>query len=320
MLNRFHYLSPDGLKYYFWRMLQSYTNLGIPPVKFIEDSGPQQHGVNVRDWRINPRTISLEFFKEGTQCCEKNGEILAKIINSIRPNRGISPDTPGWLRFVNDNTDMMEIPVFVLQGPSGDYSYGGPVGTRQAQDSIQFYAPDPIWREVEKQTILITGDNWGDSCLPTCLYSDTLPVSNSLAGCLVPYTYIMQNITIVYDGTWAGDQIDIKLTGPMEKPTITNTTTGKQIQLNYNIASGEYVIITVRPEYTTVLDQDGNNLIGSITSISDLVDFELVTEGAISPDGTNYITVAALGSDIDETQIQIDYYVRHISAYGRSKC
>jgi hypothetical protein len=320
MQNRIHYISPDGKKYYFWQMLQSYNNVGIPQIKFIEDSGPQQHGVNVRDWRINPRTITLEFFKEGETCCQTGQEISAEIINIIRPNRGTSPDVNGFLRFINDNWKMMEIPAFVLQGPNGNFEYGGPLSHRQVQDAVQFYCPDPIWREVEKKTVIVTGDNWGDSCLPMCLYSTVTPQNNHLAGCLVPYSYIMQNIEIIYDGTWAGDQIDITLTGPMETPTITNTTTGKQIQLDYEILSGNYVIITIRPEYATVVDQDGNNLIGVVTNISDLVDFELAVEGSITPDGKNNITVSAVNSVVAETQIKIEYYIRHISAFGKPAC
>lgn len=347
LLNRFHYKSPDNKFVYFGRMVQSHSNIGVPPVKFIEDSGPQQHGVNVRDWRINPRTITLELFAEGETCCDTRGEIMAKLIDTIRPNRGITMDSPGWLRFVNDNWQMVEIPVFVLQGPTGDFNYGGSVGRRQVQDAIQFYAFDPVWREVEKKTILVTGDNWGYTCLRTsaswrldqgfslddgltldtsigeiesCLFSCHTPEGNSTGICLVPYTYIMQTFNIVYTGTWVGDQIDIRLTGPMTQATITNHTTNKQIQLNYNIAPGNYVVITIRPEYATVVDQDGQNLIGSITSISDLVDFELATSGAITPSGLNRLSVAALDSDLDTTQIQIEYYVRHISAYGNPAC
>lgn len=456
-LNRFHYLSPDGNKYYFWKMLQSHSNLGIPPVKFIEDSGPQQHGVNVRDWRINPRTITFEFFREGESCIETRGEILARMINAIRPNRGYSPSDSGWLRFVNDNETMVEIPVFVLQGPTGDYAYNGPIGKWQVQDSLQFYAPDPIWRETEKKFVKVGGEELEPSCLSSCpaeysasssdieqtIVSDivnenmninyvgdtpgtdfsivigpgkmsspvitnantgaqiifsgnptsntaeihivkngtTVTITNESAvdisnyvtnlsdlykfylmpntvnvinitgtggdpetepetlitvswnntdvtfdcvstpfclgdNCLIPVFSKIKLFNILYTGTWNGDQIDIELNGPMTQPIILNATTGKKIELNYIISSGETVYITIRPEYAIIVNNNGDNLIGTVTSVSDLVDFLLACAGAITPNGNNVIQISVIDGDWTVSYIRVDYYTRHISAYG----
>jgi len=140
-INQFYYESPDGLRYYFDGRLQGHSNLGIPPVKFIEDYGPQQDGTTVRDWRINPRTIELDIFLQGDYCCGTRGEQLAELINTIRPNRGATRDEPGWLRFFDDASVLMEIPVHVLQGPNGNYKYNGDVGLYQVADAVQFYAP-----------------------------------------------------------------------------------------------------------------------------------------------------------------------------------
>jgi hypothetical protein len=353
-MNRFHYLSPDGKKYHFWDMILSHSNLGLPALKFIEDSGPQQHGVNVRDWRINPRTISLEFWEDSATKCDTRGEILAKLINEIRPNRGKEISDNGWLRFYNDSYIMMEIPVFPLQGPTDSFKYTGNLSYRQVQDTIQFYAFDPIWREVDKQRILVSASDFSDnSCIYNrsqlywelddgfflddglfldtenaqsfaCLYSINNEDAQEDTLCLNAYSYIIKRLSVPYGGTWVGDQIDITLTGPMSTPIITNETTNKKIQLNYVIRSNESVIITIRPEFTTVVNSAGQNLIGAISSISDLVDFNLATEGSLTEDGINSITISAISrsrtGDRPNAAIDFSYYTRHISAYGKPEC
>lgn len=317
-INKFMYESPDGLRYWFEGRVTSHNNLGLTSLKFIEDYGPNQHGSTVRDWRMNARTITLEIFLQGDTCCGTRGEQLAELINIIRPNRGTTDDVNGWLRFLNDSNILVEIPVFVLQGPSGDFDYGGNVGKYQVLDSVQFYAFDPIWREYEKIVINVDLETDLISCLDNCLdYSG----STTLSGfCLVPTSYVNLEVDINYTGTWDADQIDIKLVGPMKNPIISNETTGKEIELEYDIPAGDYVIIRLRPEFVTVLDNNGNNLIGSITSISDLVDFVLKSPGSITPTGLNDLRVIAVESDVLQTQIEISYWTRHISAYGSPQC
>lgn len=316
-LNQMYYESPDGFKYFFEGRILSHGNTGIPPVKFIEDFGPQQDGSTLRDWRVNPRAIDIEFFLQGDSCCGTRGEMLAEMISLIRPNRGTTRDVPGWLRFFNDAIVLMEIPVHVMRGPSGDYEYTGDIGKYQVADTVQFYAADPIWREFVQQTILVVLADL-ESCLDTCLDFNDERDENTF--CLVPTTYVQETFNVLYTGTWDGDQIDIVLTGPMTGPIIENQTTGNRIELDYTIPSGDTVAITIRPEFVTVEDNNGNNLIGSITSISDLVDFVFESPGQITPTGLNVITISAVGSDTITTQLELKWWVRHISVYGNPQC
>lgn len=319
-INQVHYMSPDGKKYYFNGRLRSHSNTGIPPVKFIEDFGVQQNGSTVRDWRINPRTLQFDIFLQGDDCCYTRGELLAQIINDIRPNRGATRNKPGWVRFLNDNVKMMEIPAFILQGPSGNYNYGGDIGKYQVSDSLQFYCPDPIWREVDQQSITVTQGEplEEESCIPDCLLAGE-HASDPDAFCLFSEVYFIESLEIEYLGTWNGDQIDITFVGPMSNPVIRNVTQDTQINMTYTIPAGDYVTITIRPEYVTVIDNNGTNLIGTISSISDLVDFVLLSPGEITPDGTNVINVVATGAAA-ETEIIMAWWVRHISAYGWPEC
>lgn len=313
-LNKFIYTSPDGLQYWFDGRVIEHSGIGMEPLKFIEDFGPQQDGSTVRDWRINPRTISLEIFLEGDACCETRGEQLSTIINTIRPNRGSNRSKNGWLGFLNDSQVLVEIPVFYKQGLTGDYKYNGDVGRWQVSEAVQFYCSDPIWRVSKKNVELVTFEE--GSCLGDCIGSSQIVGAND-EFCVESGVFIF--FTIDYSGTWDGDQIDIALSGLMAEPTIINNTTGKTIQLNYVIPDGETVLIQIRPEFVTVANNKGNNLIGSITSLSDLVDFVIESEGEISPDGLNYIVVYFLGAG-SNTSVELGYWTRHISAYGKPQC
>lgn len=315
--NHFYYESPDGLRYYFDGKLQAHAGLGLIPIKFIEDYGPQQDGTTVRDWRMNPRTIDLDIFLQGDNCCGTRGEQLAELINIIRPNRGTTRDVPGWLRFFNDGVILMEIPVHVIHGPSGDYKYNGDIGRYQVSDGVQFYAADPIWREYEVRSIVTTFEEV-EGCLDTCL--DFRDDADESSFCLPMTSALLASIDVDYTGTWNGDQIDIVLYGPMENPIVQNVTQGTRIELLYTIPAGDYVTITIRPEYVLVEDNNGTNLIGSISNISDLVDFVFLSPGQVTPTGLNVITVFAFEPDLVESQIDISYWVRHISAYGNPQC
>lgn len=313
-LNKFKYTSPDGLGYWFDGRIVEHSGIGMEPLKFIEDFGPQQDGSTVRDWRINPRVIQLEIFLEGDSCCETRGEQLAEIINVVRPNRGSNRSRNGWLSFLNDSQILVEIPVFYMQGLTGDYRYNGDIGRWQVSDAVQFYCPDPIWRESHKVVDLVTFEE--GSCLGDCLGSSQI-VGATDEFCIQSGVFTF--FTINYEGTWDGDQIDIALAGRMAEPTIVNTTTGKTIQLDYIISEGQTVLIRIRPEFVTVSDEDGTNLIGSITSLSDLVDFVIESEGEITPTGLNNIIVYFLGGGAT-TYIELGYWTRHISAYGKPQC
>lgn len=305
-LNKFKYTSPDGISYWFDGRIVEHAGIGMEPLKFIEDFGPQQDGSTVRDWRINPRTIDINIFLEGDSCCETRGEQLANIINVIRPNRGSNRSRNGWLSFLNDSQILVEIPVFYMQGLTGDFNYNGDVGRWQVADAVRFYCPDPIWRESNKEVITV---EFADGvCLGECLGDDFCLTSG-----------IISIFNINYSGTWDGDQIDIFLRGPMSNIIIQNTTTNKSIYLNYTIPSGDAVTISIRPEYVTVVDNNGVNLIGSIGSLSDLVDFVLKPSGEITANGTNNIITTFTGSSAN-TISQIGYWTRHISVYGLPQC
>ena len=82
----------------------------------------------------------------------------------------------------------------------------------------------------------------------------------------------------------------ITFTGPLNIPKLTNTTTGKYIEFNYNLTSGT-ITVTIDYDGVTAVGSDGTNLLQYLTATSSLDDFAVEV-------GTNAYTLTAttLGS------------------------
>jgi len=289
-----YYLAPDNTKLYFFegktRALQSWQNFGMPEINFIEDRGPNQHGTTVRDWRAQTRAITLEWF--GQNCDGRQCE-YATVIEKIRPT---FDNSPGYLRIINQDTTLVEIPAWIRQGPGGNWSVDSGLRNLQVRDALQFHCADPIWREAVQQSVIAEidiEDSCLEMCLPACLGTNLLS----------------SEIDICYNGSWPGDQITITIQGPLDAPTVTNETTGEVIQLNYNIAFDETVTIIILPESATVESSTNGNIIGTVTNVSDLVFFKL------APRQVNIITFGGANATEGVSSIALDYYVRYLSAY-----
>ena len=289
-----YYQVPDGSRFYFFqnntRALQSWQKFGMPDVNFIEDRGPNQHGSTVRDYRLQPRNITLEWY--GRNCNGKQCE-YADVVEAIRPTHD---NSPGYLRVINQDTSLLEIPARFQTGIDGSWNISSGLTPKQVMDTLQFYCADPVWRDATQQSVsaeVTVEDSCLDMCLPACLGSDLLSAE----------------IEVCYNGSWKGDQITFTLTGPLDTPTITNETNGRIIELNYNIAANDIVTITILPESATVESSINGNILGTVTNISDLVFFTL------EPRKTNTITFTGANGVEGSSAIAMSYYIRYLSVY-----
>ena len=299
-----YYVDPNGVEYPLFggrRVLMSWRDFGNPPINYLSDKGPNQHGVTVRDYRFIERTITLREYERGCLrldwwCHE------GKLIDAMRPNRS-STAQPGKILVILPDSTSREIKARLTRGPDGNWNGEGSQAPTDLRENLTFFCGDPFWRDTTQLTSTFTLSP-ASSCLPTCL-----------STCLGGSNVINSTTDIVYTGTWNGDQITITLTGPMESPIITNETTNQEIKFNYTIAAGETVTVEIQPDLVTVVNNSGTNLIGTIDNISDLVTFFIATESDLTSDGTNTIRVVASESSTATTVI-LAYYTRHLSAFG----
>jgi len=298
-----YYIAPDDTEYPLFggkRALMGWQNIGMPEIQHITDRGPFQHGETVRDYRFQPRIINLDIYERG---CERDDFYCneASLVDALRPNRSATA-AAGRLLFVRPDNVEIEILAHILRGPSGDWGGGSNLSSFDLREPIRFLCPDPIFRlptQVSTSFSVVAGAACLSMCVPFSL-SDT---------------QINSTTTITYTGTWDGDVLTIVITGPLTAPTITNTTTGKEIALNYSISTGEAVTISITPEEVTVTNNSGANLIGTVVSVSNLVSFALATVSETTSTGANLIRVTGSGVS-DNTSIVLSYYIRHLSAFA----
>lgn len=298
-----YYVTPDSVLYPLFggtRVLMNWQDIGMAPINYLQDRGPFQNGVTVRDFRLDPRVVTLEQYERG---CKRDDFYCneASLVAAIRPNRS-STGVGGKLLFIRPDYTEVEIGARILEGPSGSWDGQGSLSPPDYREQLRFFCEDPVWRLPTSTTVTFVLTETA-VCLDTCL-----PLGLALAS-------FAETTSIPYAGTWEGDQIDIVITGPLQDPEIVNNTTGQSIKLDYNLSSGETVTISILPNIVTVTNNDGINLIGTVTNLSDLVTFALVTIGDLTATGTNSISVFGSFGTIGTSQITFTYYTRYISAF-----
>jgi hypothetical protein len=117
-------------------------------------------------------------------------------------------------------------------------------------------------------------------------------------------------LDIAYLGTWL-TYPTIIITGPLNDAVITNQETGEKIQFDYHIPAGRIVTIDLAYGVKTITDDLGTNLIGVLSSDSDLATFHIAPDPEVAG-GLNHIAITGTGESIGTTQIEIQFYTRYI--------
>jgi len=295
------YIAPDGTEVRFDRtsdrFIQTFDGYGMSPIKYLEQQGAFQHGVSIYDYRLQKRVIQWTIRQNGCSrwdYWEKRGDIL----NLLRPNRHtVNNFGPGKLRkFLPDGT-MRDIDVHLELGPifSSPQGFWDEWGFTEV---IRFIATDPTFYDPTSGSLV-----WNLGPAQTQLvFPITFPIQFG-------YTIISGSNTITYTGTWMTFPT-ITIRGPIAGLILTNTTTGEKIQLNYKVKAGETVTISLVFGNKTVTNQDGTNLIGTVSTDSDLSTFHIAPDPE-APGGVNTITASGAASS-PVTRITLSYYTRYI--------
>ena len=181
------------------------------------------------------------------------------------------------------------------------------------------------------EKMLVTAVNSSTSVTVTRGHDDTVAVAHGSGDKLVVTTsaQITQNknalgitfgsatlsegFVINYEGTWDAFPT-ISVTGPWDNFTITNGATLETLDFGYNIDSGETVVFDLAYGIKSVTNQNGTNLIGSLSTDSDLATFHLATDSEVTTglaDGINPMIVT--GTNLDENSaLVLIWYTRYI--------
>lgn len=256
---------------------------GLPPIDYITQRGPFQHGVSVRDLRLQPRMIQLLIDQN---FCSRDDYWAGRgaLLDQIRPNRPVPFGIePGQLRRVLSDGSIRDLDVFIQQGPQ----FGREIDQWKEwgfSEVLRFVAFNPVVYD----PALKTQSNW---TIPNGAVNDTQGID--------------------YLGTWE-EYPTLIITGPLNNPRIESTTAGNLvIELTYNIPAagpGNIVTITLTYGQKTVVDEAGTNLIGTVTTASDLACFHLVPQLA----NVNGINLQGSAAVAGVTDFEVQWRNRYI--------
>jgi phage-related protein len=216
---------------------------------------PGNHGAFVSNALYGERVIGISIRVVGsteTDLRERIAELAAEINLA-----SVDPSTEVTFTDVDGN-------IYTVTGYASVMSMGGGFGRRRYDDiAVEIICEDHrIFSGTEDMTTIYLQDTSGGIGIPT-----VVPISFGAAG--------GGTATVTNDGN-AETCPTIKLNGPLTNPTITSVTKGEAFKYDDAIAAGDYVLINTRTQ--TVLDQDGNSVIG--TADPSIRDFWCLEPGA----------------------------------------
>lgn len=292
------YIRPDGYRYRIhappWRVVVSEEGFGTPPIQYVVDEAPFQHGATVRSFHLKSRTVQLVLMY--TACSRQDyWDMRAEILDMLRPNRVTDNNKPGHLKYYMPNGSKRQLDVWSEQGPVFAPRQPGGYRERFFTEAVRFVAHDPVWYDPTVQTHTFVSTAGGSQFFT---FKITFPVYFSAFNSIyeLPYT-----------GTWL-EYPSITLTGPITNPVIYNNTTGDKIALATTIPNGLTATTTLRGS-KTVLRSDGVSLLNTLTPDSNLATFSLQPDPQ-APNGINEIQIVGTGVGA-ATSASISWYTRY---------
>jgi hypothetical protein len=289
------------------RWVVSFTGMGMPPIRYIEQSGPYQHGATLFDFRLQKRIIQYNI--RVTDLCSRQGywDERGSLINLMRPNRQtIACFNYGRIRKILPDGSIRDIDAMFQQGLT--YTARDPESWAEWSigETLRFVCPDPTWYDPVQQTATWTTATIDGLLFYTATLSDHLIFPDTA---IFASSVLGDSITVTYGGTWYAYPT-ITIVGPLSSPKIENTTLDTKIELDYDVAVGETVTIVTAYGNKSIENNLGDNLIGTKTVDSDL-NFYLAPD-PIAAGGVNELTVSGAGADTLQTAVSLSYYTRYI--------
>lgn len=265
---------------------------GLPPLHRFTQRGPQQHGETNRDFRLDPRPITLVagFARD----CEPDvWAARQRLLGIFKPSNSaikLRCDlSNGSVRQIDTFYDgSMTLPIHSAaaggirsQNQSGQTLIGRDGGVYQ-RTAIELVAEDPTFYDPTLQTVILSNTTFGNGL--------TVPMP-------VPFSVGASVMSISQAVTYAGDWLSyptLRLIGPLTSPVIRNTTTGEVLDFTgSSVPADDYWDIDLSYGVKTVVDRSGINQIGALVDGSDLAVFHLAAADDASATRVNTITVTA---------------------------
>lgn len=270
------------------------TGLAMPPLEHRTVQSPFQHGASYLGFSLQPRVVQFAIHGRGCTRMEM-WELRQEFINLLNP-------LVGTLRiraeFPDGNVYELHDVVYDSQF---DVGTDGQPEPRVQQFGIRMIAYDPVWyswpQRSAPETLVLE---------ESLIFGNTSPATSRFP-IVFDATTLRQEFDITVRGNWNAFP-DIILSGPMADPLVENLTTGEKLELDYFIGPTEIVTISTRFGQKSVTNDDGDNLIGYLTTDSDLSTFHLSPDPIVE-DGVNEMRIYS-ESVGDNTDLEIRWFDR----------
>ena len=264
------YIAPDGTVYRFQngynKFLVSFSGLGMPDIDFIDETA--QHGRSLLGVRYAQRVIQLihrRTSKNRDDYWSSRSDILTKLAPS---KQYINNFNSGVLVSRNSRGDIRHIKCLLQKGPEFVARSLGSWDELSFTETLRFVSDGlPFFYDPAITTVGISLDSSSHLVFPAYFADEWLFGENAQEG----------TITVQYSGD-VPTYPQIKIVGPGNGLVIENLSTGKKIELGYQISTGEIVYINTDPGNISIKATTGQNLIGSVLDITELATFSITPD------------------------------------------
>ena len=307
MLEKISYITPDGVEYLLTtgggKSAVEIEGWGLPIPNIYSTRGPFQHGETLVGIRIPPRSVSLIHYHFD---CSRDSywENRAGLVNALRHNRsGLNAPEPGQLRRYLSDGSIYQLDVLCVRGPK----FNSPLNDQRNFSYIEkldFIAYDPFPYISPAEVETLTG--WACTVVQELSFPSTFGTlaSRIFGGSVCSTT---QNLPITYTGTWETFPV-IVLTGPLTRFRIEHNETGAVLDLSAVLLPGETATFDLTYGTKTVTKGDGSNLLGYISTDSDLATFSILPDPLVAG-GVNTFTIM-INDGAGGTTFEMSYFVR----------
>lgn len=281
--------------------------LMMPPLRTYSKQAPYQHGDTWISTFLEPRTVTITLHARG---CTRDDYFYLRneILEVLNPHLG-----PFTYRFYQPDGTVRE-----LRGVTYDAGLDI-VPNRGASPQVlssvfRMIAHDPVWWDpTENINTEYPGAATGTSFVfplntgagDETSFDGASGIAFGGGGGTVDIDF---NKT--YLGNWPSYPI-IQILGPAEDPVLMNVTIDEKLDLTgYTVAAGEIITIDLRFGYKTITSTVNDNIIGYLSTDSDLATFRLEVD-PVAVDGLNAFNFTA-GATTGDTAVTIRWYSRYI--------
>ena len=288
------------------RFLLREVGTGLPPIDYITQAGPFQHGASVVDFFARPRIITQRY----RWPARHRGDwwaLRTAMVDAVRPNRQLSGAARAaalTLRKYPPDGSRWDLRVMPDRSPNFGQREGFGWDEWALDEVLRFIAHDPIYFDPDLTVVRSSAAEdqleFGGAALGVVGGVDFEPGERIWFGG-------GRQVAFTYAGTWLSWPT-IEINGPVTNPHVALDAPGAGLSLAYTVAVGEIVTIETEPGKRSVSSPIGGNLIPVVGEGSALTSM-FIAPAPLAVAGVN--TIRLSGADMnDDSGLTVRYHTR----------